>query len=474
MNAPHDYDLICIGSGPAGQRAAVQSAKLGKRVAVVEKRRHVGGECLAAGTIPSKTLREAIRTLCLVLAHDRGLGFAAKAKPDVERLLERVGAVVETQTEVMRDQLQRNDINIILGEAAFESPHQLRIQSDEGTRILSAQKILVSVGSRPAHPPAFDASSEPVIVSDGMLNLSRIPKIMVVVGAGVIGIEYASMFAALGVRVTVVDRRRRALEFLDDEIADELVHQMRRQKVSFRFDERVSEVSVVESPTRQGMVVLESGKRLLADLVLFSVGRLGATNSLNLDAAGLKSDARGRLCVDANFQTSVPHIYAAGDVIGFPSLAATASEQGRLAASHMFGAGASPLDEHFPFGIYAIPEISMVGATERTLTEQRVPYETGLASFSELARGQIMGDCEGLLKMLFERDTHRLLGVHIIGCGATDLIHTGQAVLRLGGGLEYFLDNVFNYPTLAEAYKVAALDANNKLQQFELAQAVVA
>jgi NAD(P) transhydrogenase len=306
---------------------------------------------------------------------------------------------------------------------------------------------------------------EVVATSDDLVCLKRLPGSVIVVGGGVIGIEYASMLAALGMTVTVVDQRERVLEFLDREIVDELVHQMRARNVTFRLGEAVSRLEIAEGPPRRAVTLLESGKRIVADTVLFSVGRLGATDGLNLEAAGLEADDRGRLKVDQEFRTRVPHIFAAGDVIGYPSLAATSSEQGRLAACHAFGISTPPMAPHFPIGIYAIPEMSMVGATAHELTEGKIPYETGVARYREIARGQILGDDSGLLKLLFHRDDRRLLGVHAIGTGATELIHVGQAVLALGGGLDYFLQTVFNYPTLAECYKVAALNAANKLTQ---------
>jgi NAD(P) transhydrogenase len=308
------------------------------------------------------------------------------------------------------------------------------------------------------------ADGEVVITSDGLMHLHRLPRAMVVVGGGIIGIEYASMFAVLGVRVTVVDKRSRLLEFLDGEIVDELIHQMRDHNVTFRLGEAVEHIEISENASRQAVIYLESGKRLVSDLVLFSAGRVGATERLDLGLSGLTADDRGRLPVDAQFRTAVPHIFAAGDIIGFPSLAATSSEQGRLAACHAFSVTTGSMPTHFPIGIYAIPEMSMVGASEHELTEQRVPYETGIARYREIARGQILGDDSGMFKMLFRRDDGRLLGVHAIGSGATELIHIGQAVLGLGGGLDYFLETIFNYPTLAECYKVAALDAANKLQ----------
>jgi NAD(P) transhydrogenase len=328
---------------------------------------------------------------------------------------------------------------------------------------VTGANILIAVGTQPAPPPGVAADGEVVITSDGLMQLPRLPRTMVVVGGGIIGIEYASMFAALGVRVTIVDKRSRVLEFLDWEIVDELIHQMRAHNVTFRLGEAVEHIEISGHAARQAVMYLESGKRIVSDLVLFSAGRIGSTAQLDLGTAGLTADDRGRLRVDAQFRTAVPHIFAAGDVIGFPSLAATSSEQGRLVACHAFSVQTGPMPAHFPIGIYSIPEMSMVGASEHELTEQRVPYETGMARYREIARGQILGDDSGLFKMLFMRDDGRLLGVHSIGSGATELIHIGQAVLGLGGGLDYFLHTIFNYPTLAECYKVAALDAANKL-----------
>ena len=463
----YDYDLICVGSGPAGQRAAVQAAKLGKRVAIVEKRRVVGGVCLETGTIPSKTFREAVRGLLGAMSFDDGLGFAPKTKPAMQTLVKRVALVIERETQVLQDQLQRNDVNVILGRAELEGPRQLRVETDSGSRSLRTRFILIGVGTEAVQPKGVDPNATPVIVSDGVVNMESLPRTMAVVGAGVIGIEYASMFAALGVETTVIDTRLRPLEFLDRELVDELIHQLRSQNVTFRLGETVSELEIIKAEgAESGLIRLESGKRLIANMVLFSVGRVGATAALNLPAAGLVADARGRLKVDNNYCTEVESIYAAGDIIGFPSLAATSSEQGRLAACHMFGADCRTMPDYFPVGIYAIPEVSMVGKTEEQLTADKVPYETGIARYREIARGQILGDDSGLFKMLFHRDSGKLLGVHIVGTGATELIHTGQAVLALGGGLDYFLGTVFNYPTLAECYKVAALDAANKLAQF--------
>ncbi len=459
-----DYDLLCIGSGPAGQRAAVQAAKLGKHAAIVERGRVIGGVCVDTGTIPSKTFREAVLLETGRVSFDRKVRqLVSGHRPNAQALLARVAEVEQEQAEIIRDQLLRNDVTVFTGEASFHDPHRVLVTRDGHARAVTAANILIAVGTVPAPPPGISTEADLVVTSDELLQITSLPRRFAVVGAGVIGIEYASMFAALGTDVTVVDKRERPLEFLDGELVDELLHQMRNAGVTFRLGEAVERLEVVERPSRCVVIFLESGKRLVSDLTLFSVGRQGATERLNLSAAGLKTDDRGRLTVDQEYRTSVPHIFAAGDVIGFPSLATTSAEQGRLAACAAFGVDAEPMASHFPIGIYAIPEVSAVGESEQVLTARRVPYESGVARYREIARGHIMGDDSGFLKLLFHRKDRRLLGVHAIGTGATELIHIGQAVLGLGGGLEYFLSTAFNYPTLAECYKVAALDAFNKL-----------
>jgi NAD(P) transhydrogenase len=460
----YDFDLVAIGSGPAGQRAAVQAAKLGRRAALIERQAVVGGVCLGTGTVPSKTFREAVLA-CLAArppAGRTGDGPGSR-RPTVGELLGRVTEVVRREVEVVESQLGRNDVAVIRGEAAFRDPHTLAVTGPAGLRTVTARTVVVAVGTRPAVLAQAPLDGVHVITSDDIVRLARLPRTLAVVGGGVIGIEYASMFAALGVTVTLVEQRARPLDFLDLEIVDELVHQMRKRGVVFRFGEIVESVEVTDGPPRRAVLRLASGKQVTADLVLLSAGRVGATDRLRLGAAGLEADGRGRIQVDSQFRTRVPHIFAAGDVIGYPSLASTSSEQGRLAACYALDAPAHPMPAHFPVGIYAIPEISMVGAPEQELTARRIPYETGLARYREIARGQILGDDSGLFKMVFHREDRRLLGAHAIGSGATELIHIGQAVLGLGGGLDYFLTTVFNYPTLAECYKVAALNAANKL-----------
>jgi NAD(P) transhydrogenase len=457
----YDFDLLVIGSGPAGQRAAVQAAKVGKRVAVVERQRMVGGVCLHTGTVPSKTFREAVLALTRIPVIADGAPVE-RPRPTMADLIHRVNDVVDRELDVVARQLARNQIELLSGSASFVDPHTVAIDAGSSSRQVSAEFILIACGSKPA-PPPIEADHRTVLTSDDIICLPKLPRSLAVIGAGVIGIEYASMFAELGVEVTLIDRHQRLLEFCDSEIVDELIHQMRQKRVTFRLGEAVKKI---DSGPGIGCatIELESGKRLVVDAVLFSIGRVGATDGLALERAGLKADDRGRLAVNERFQTPVPHISAAGDIIGFPALASTSSEQGRLAVCAMFDIEARPTSIGFPYGIYAIPEISMVGATEAQLTEKKIPYEVGVARYAEIARGQILGDESGLFKMIFHRETRALLGVHCMGTQATELIHIGQAVLTLGGGLDYFLDTVFNYPTLAECYKVAAYNAANHLR----------
>ena len=458
-----DYDLVVIGSGPAGQKGAIAAAKARKRVALIDHIAMIGGVCVHTGTIPSKTLREAIFQLT---------GFAVKAlygngyrSPDdvsVQDLSFRVKAIVGRETEVIRAQLKRNEIAIYQGSAVFLDPHTLGIQGDGENIEIKADKILVACGTRPAHSPEITFDNHRIVDTDHLSGLGRIPKEIIVVGAGVIGLEYASFMAALGADVTVIDQRPLVLEFVDREIIEALCYHLRQLGVTLRLGEKVARVGI--DPKRDSVFAeLESGKKVQGDALIYAVGRQANGDQLHLEAAGLAADSRGRLKVNQFFQTDVPHIYAAGDVIGFPALASTSMEQGRLAASHMFWIPFEHLPNLFPYGIYTIPEISMVGQTEETLTSNRVPYEVGTANYSELAKGMMLGDEAGMLKLLFDRQTRKLLGVHALGQRATEIIHIGQAVLFYGGSVEYFRDMVFNYPTLAEAYKVAALDGLNKL-----------
>jgi NAD(P) transhydrogenase len=464
MSLAH-YDLAVIGSGPAGHKGAIAAAKVGKKVAVIDKLPMIGGVCLHTGTIPSKTLREAI--LYLSGFHQRafyGRDYTLRDSISNKDLAFRVLEVVNRELAVLRDQLRRNGVTILSGHAKFVDPHRIRVAGEESDEEVTADHVLIACGTRPAHDPSVKVDGRRVFDSDRFLieEHHRIPKTCTIVGGGVIGIEYASMLTALGVEITVVDARPQILDFVDREIIEALQYHMRRQNTVFRLNERVASVAVDE----QDKVVakLESGKRIVSDILLYAVGRQANTDSLNLDAAGVSAGRRGLLAVNAFLQTAVPHIYAAGDVIGFPSLASTAMEDGRIAACHMFGKQfARPDHSKMPYGIYSIPEISMVGQTEAQLTENKIPYEVGIARFEELAKGAMIGDGTGFLKLLFHLETHEILGVHVIGESAAELVHIGHVAMGFKRGIEFLRDSVFNYPTLAEAYKVAAFDGLNKV-----------
>ena len=460
-----DFDLLVLGSGPGGQRAAIAAAKLGRRVAVVDRRTMIGGVCINTGTIPSKTMREAVLYLTGLNQRELyGQSYRVKDEITVADLSLRTRHVVGREVDVVRSQLARNRVTVLPGTGRFVDPHTVAIAGGgDGGRehVVTADKIVIATGTRPARPDTVEFDDRTVIDSDGIINLDRIPETMVVVGAGVIGIEYASMFAALGTKVTVVERRERMLEFVDLEIVEALKYHLRDLAVTFRFRETVASV---ERMSGGAICVLESGKRIPADTVMYSAGRHGMTDDLGLEAAGLTADHRGRIKVDANYRTEVPHIYAVGDVIGFPSLAATSMEQGRVAAHHACGEPVSEIHETLPIGIYTIPEVSFVGRTEDDLTEAKIPFEVGVSRYRELARGQIIGDSYGMLKLLVSPEDRRLLGVHVFGTGATELVHIGQTVMGCGGTIDYLVNAVFNYPTLAESYKVAALDAMNKMR----------
>jgi NAD(P) transhydrogenase len=467
------YDLIVVGSGPAGQKAAIAAAKNNWRVLVVERQPELlGGVSLHTGTIPSKTIREAI--LHLTGYRHRDVyedSYRRKREITMSELRRMMFKVGQKEWQVLQDQFARNRISILCGEAAFIDSHQIEVTSRGDRHLLEAEHILLAPGTRPARPDHIPFNGETIFDSDEILSLPNIPRSMIVVGGGVIGLEYAIMFATLGVEVTLDDGRSQLLEFCDYEIIDALLHHARSLGMAFRLGENVVEIH----EPKPGLVAveLESGKRLLGETVLFSVGRVGDTGPLRLDRAGLKADERGRLRCNEYFQTKVTHIYAVGDVVGFPALASTAMEQGRRAACHMLGKTFEPC-QYMPYGLFTIPEISMVGQSEQELTRERIPYEVGIARYGEIARGQIAGDCTGMLKLLFHRDSRKLLGVHAIGESATEIIHIGQAVMALGGEVDYFRDAVFNYPTMAECYKVAALDGLNKLSLWEEAELGIA
>lgn len=464
MTDPMEYDLVVIGSGPGGQKAAIAAAKLGKRVAMVEKGNMLGGVCVNTGTIPSKTLREAVLYLTGMNQRELyGASYRVKENITPADLLARTQHVITKEIEVVRSQLLRNRVELLVGVGSFVDEHTILVEdASRGDKMtITAKFVVIATGTLPARPAGVSFDSHRVLDSDGILDLTSIPTTMVVVGAGVIGIEYASMFAALGTKVTVVEKRTSMLDFCDPEVIESLRFHLRDLAVTFRFGEEVTAVDVGANGT---LTTLRSGKQIPAETVMYSAGRQGLTAPLALENAGLEADERGRTYVDDNFRTKVEHIYAVGDVIGFPALAATSMDQGRLAAYHAFDEPGAKLMDLQPIGIYSIPEVSYVGATEVDLTKESVPYEVGVSRYRELARGQIAGDTYGMLKILVSTDDLKLLGVHIFGSGATDLVHIGQAVMGCGGTVEYLVDAVFNYPTLSEAYKVAALDVMNKIR----------
>ena len=464
------YDLIVIGSGPAGQRAAIYAAKMGKKAAVVEMREVLGGACINTGTIPSKTMREAVLHLSgYNYKSIYGMNYRVKERITMADLAFRVQHVIKTEVDVTEAQLSRNNVEMLVGIASFDDATHIRVTNSRGSNVYETRNVLISTGTKPAASAKVPINGRSIINSDQVLELPSLPKSMIVVGGGVIGVEYTCMFSALGVRVTLIERRPRLLEFADQEIVEALSYHLRDSRVTMRLNEEVE--SVEEMPDGTVVANLESKKKVQGDALLYAVGRQGNVDELNLAAIGLEADKRGRIPVDKDFRTKVPNVFAAGDVIGFPSLASVSMEQGRIASARAFG------DEtilsnpsYYPYGIYTIPEISFIGKTEDQLTEEDVPYEVGVAYYREIARGQIRGDTTGRLKLIFHRMTHAILGVHIIGEGASELLHIGQAVMVLGGRLEYFVDTVFNYPTLAECYKVAAFNGLNRVSKFDPAE----
>jgi NAD(P) transhydrogenase len=459
-----DLDLIVIGSGPSGQRAAIQAAKLGKRVAVVERRQRLGGVSIHTGTIPSKTLREAVLDELARRPLDvpDPIHPEAQEREALEVLMDRTARVVGAEASVVREQFRRNGVGILLGDGCFEDEHTIRVTTEDGSRPFTAEKIIIAVGTRPARPADVEFDEDTIIDSDGLLRLKhRLPRTMTIVGAGIIGVEYASMFGALGTKVTAVDARPRVLPFLDGEIGEAFQYLLRRQNVTFRLNEKVAAVSHRDGGGAR--IELASGKTISSETVLYATGRQGSTENLGLEKVGLEADRRGRIPVDDDFRTAVPHIFAVGDVAG-GGLAATAMEQGRQASLNAFERPQTTLPELLPTGVYAIPEIGMVGRTEEQLTEAAIPYVAGIARWRELARGVMSGDEDGMLKLLVSTEDRSVLGVHVLGTSATDLVHIGQAVMGNGArGVDFLVSVVFNYPTFAESYKVAALDAVNRM-----------
>ena len=458
------YDLLVIGSGPAGQRAAIQGAKSGKRVALVERREVVGGTCINTGTIPSKTMREAVLHLSgFQYQGIYGVSYRVKEQITMADLSFRVQQVIKNELDVTQAQLFRNGITLLNGLASFSDPHQVRVEGARGEATCRAESIVIATGTKPAESARVPINGQTIILSDQVLQMPQLPKTLIVVGGGVIGVEYTCMFAALGIRVVLIEKRPRLLEFADAEIVEALCYHLRDHRVTLRLNEEVD--TVEQLPDGSVMAALRSKKKISGDALLYAIGRQGNVQELNLEAAGLEADDRGRIPVDAEYRTSQPHIFAVGDVIGFPSLASVSMEQGRIAAGRAVGADVHSNAANYPYGIYTIPEISFIGKTEEQLTDEDVPYEVGLAYYREIARGQIRGDTTGRLKLIFHRETKQLLGVHIIGEGAAELVHIGQAVMSHNDTIDYFIDTVFNYPTLAECYKAAAFNGLNKLSR---------
>jgi len=457
------YDLIVIGSGPAGQRAAIQAAKSGRKVALIEKREVIGGVCINTGTIPSKTMREAV--IHFSGFHYQaiyGMNYRVKEKVSMSDLSFRVQHVIRTEIDVTQAQLSRNNIEMLTGQASFVDPTHIDVENSRGKSRIEAAFVIIATGTKPAASARIPTNGRNILDSDQILSMQEMPRTLIVVGGGVIGVEYTCMFATLGVRVILVEKRPRLLEFADSEMVEALSYHLRDIRVTMRLNE---EVESVEETAGCVVATLQSKKKITGDALLYAVGRQGNVDELNLPAAGIEADARGRIKVDADFRTSQPNIFAVGDVVGFPSLASVSMEQGRIAAGRAFGVPLQSKPAFYPYGIYTIPEISFIGKTEEQLTDEDVPYEVGVAYYREIARGQIRGDTTGRLKLIFHRETRLLLGVHIIGEGACELLHIGQAVMVLGGTIEYFVETVFNYPTLAECYKAAAFNGLNKLSR---------
>lgn len=471
LKGKFDFDLLIIGSGPAGQRAAISAAKHGAKVALVERDPLAGGVCLNTGTIPSKTLREAV--LYLTGYRQRGYygaNYRMKDKISTQDLFDRTNLVIRLERGDINEDLENNGVIRLVGTARLLGPNDVEIEMGTDRSTVRARKIIIAVGTVPRRPSDVPFDDVNIFDSDavfGQANKMRpLPETVIVMGAGVIGIEYACMFATLDIPTTLVDPRPNPLAFVDDEISQLLYTRLQQVGTKLIFGVKHKHIEIIGpagDPSSHVKVILENGLAIEADNLLFALGRIPVVEKLGLDQAGVAVDERGNIKVDDTYRTSVPSIYAAGDVIGFPSLASTSAEQGRVAALNALGAPALWHPDLLPYGIYTIPEISMVGKSEQDLVKANIPYFKGTALFRDTARGKILGDLSGALKLLFSHESRKLLGVHIIGEGATELLHIGQAVMHFGGTPEYFVNTVFNYPTLAEAYKIAAFNAINRL-----------
>lgn len=470
MSAPRvselRFDLVVIGSGPAGEAAALTAARRGRRVALIEERERLGGNCAHVGTIPSKALRHYVRQR---VRFDRNSLFRGQWRepPAVNwpKLVAKAGEVIDAQASGKADLLLRERVALFNGRASFIDPNTVRIDAVDGVvEELRADHIVIATGSRPYRPADIDFTHPRIYDSDTVLGMQHTPQHIIIYGAGVIGCEYASIFCALGIKVDLVNSRPQLLDFLDAEISDALSYHLREQGVTIRHGEEYASVS----GNQDGVTLeLKSGKRIKADALLWSNGRTGNSQTLGLGSLGITPNGRGHIAVDRHYRTAQPHVYAVGDIIGPPSLASAAYDQGRRAAADLIGDACVFVDD-VPTGIYTIPGISCVGRNERELTEARVPYEVGQAFFRSLARAQITGEQVGMLKILFHRETLALLGVHCFGYQASEIIHIGQAIMRQSGeanSLRYFLDTTFNYPTMAEAYRVAALNGMQRIEE---------
>ncbi|MEL0437909.1 Si-specific NAD(P)(+) transhydrogenase [Phycobacter sp. K97] len=459
----YDYDLVIIGSGPSGRTAAIQAGKLKRRVLVIDRKDRLGGVSVHTGTVPSKTLRETV--LNLTGWRERsfyGRAYRVKDQIDAEDLKARLHMTLDHEVDVLEHQFNRNHVEWLAGLARFTGPNEVEVATEAGdTTRVTGEKFLIATGTRTYRPDDVPFNGKTIVDGDEFLEMEEIPRSLIVVGAGVIGVEYATMFSALDVRVTLIEPRDSFLDFIDRTIIQDFTHQIRENGVDLRLG---SAIEKIEDEGTHVEVSMANGRHVRGEMLLFAAGRMGNTDSLNLKAVGLETDHRGRISVERKtYQTAVPHVYATGDVIGHPSLASTSLQQGRVAACHALETPTVPESPWFPYGIYSVPEISTCGMSEEELQERGVPYEVGIARFRETSRGHIMGLEHGMLKMLFSLKTRRVLGVQIVGEGATELIHIAQAVLNLKGTVEYFVQNTFNYPTLAEAYKIAGLDAFNRM-----------
>ena len=467
-----DYDFVIIGGGPAGRRAAIQASKLGKSVAIIDDQKLIGGVSVHTGTLPSKTIRESVLSVTgwrdQHFKSGRQLGSSETMKNAINS---RLATTLGDEVEVIDSQLSRNNVTILNGTAKFSGPNKVSVsrcvQGKRTSYSVTSEKFLIAVGTRPFRPNTIPFNGTTVVDSDGIAANLPMPKSIIVVGGGVIGLEYATIFSTLAIPVTVVEAREKILEFIDRDIVANFVHQLSERGISLRLGRKIDQISLDNSGHPN--LVLDDGRQLKSEMLLFTAGRVGAVDRLGLEKVGIEPDSRGRLVVDQDtMQTSQSHIYAAGDIIGFPALASTSMEQGRQAACHAFGVPILNSKNSFPLGIYTIPEISSIGMSEDEAIEKGYQVEIGIARFQETSRGHILGNCKGMLECIFDLNDRKLLGVHIVGEGATELIHIGQAVINLQGGIDYLADTVFNFPTLAEAYKVAALDAHNRMPRLLL------